>query len=59
MKITLTSMLGDTKSLNIPEGKTSLDNFISQYQKMLPQNLRVKITCDILGVDGYLQGTKI
>lgn len=52
-------MLGDTKSLNIPEGKTSLDNFISQYQKMLPQNLRVKITCDILGVDGYLQGTKI
>jgi hypothetical protein len=46
-------------------GNTSLWNYLLKKMfiilltciKSLEKNQRVKITCDILGIDGYLQGT--
>ena len=55
MKVTLTSMLGNTKDINLMTKQEVLD-FISLYRSTLKENQRVKITCDLLGIDGYLQG---
>lgn len=55
MKITLTSMQGNTKDINLMS-KQEVYDFINLYRSTLLQNQRVKITCDILGIDGYLQG---
>ena len=38
--------------------KENVYYFIDMYKKTLKKNQRVKITCDVLGIDGYLQGTK-
>ena len=56
MKLTITSMSGTTSSMELPT-KESVHYFIEMYRKNLKRNQRVKITCDILGIDGYLQGT--
>ena len=56
MKLTITSMSGTTSSMELPT-KESVHYFIDMYRKNLKRNQRVKITCDILGIDGYLQGT--
>jgi len=37
--------------------KENVYYFIDLYKKNLKKNQRVKITCDLLGIDGYLQGT--
>ena len=55
MKVTITSMSGNTKDINLMS-KQEVYNFIDLYKSTLLENQRVKITCDLLGIDGYLQG---
>jgi hypothetical protein len=55
MKVTLTSMLGNTKDINLMT-KQEVYDFIDLYKTTLKENQRVKVTCDLLGIDGYLQG---
>jgi hypothetical protein len=57
MKITLTSMQGNTRNINLMT-KREVYDFIELYKSTLHANQRVKITCDLLGIDGYLQGTQ-
>jgi hypothetical protein len=57
MKITLTSMQGNTRTIELPNKKEVYD-FIELYKSTLHTNQRVKVTCDLLGIDGYLQGTR-
>ena len=58
MKLRLTSMSGTTKDINIDaHNKTDVLKFIELYKNTLTKNQRVKITCDVVGIDGYLQGT--
>lgn len=56
MKLTITSMNGMTHDMELPT-KENVYYFIDMYKKSLKTNQRVKITCDLLGIDGYLQGT--
>jgi hypothetical protein len=56
MKLTITSMLGNTHTMELPD-KESVHYFIEMYRKNLKRNQRVKVTCDLLSIDGYLQGT--
>ena len=55
MKVTITSMQGNTKNISLMSKQEVLD-FIDLYKSTLLKNQRVKITCDLLGIDGYLQG---
>jgi hypothetical protein len=55
MKVTITSMQGSTRDINLMSKQEVLE-FIELYKSTLLKNQRVKITCDILGIDGYLQG---
>ena len=55
MKLTITSMQGNTKDINLMTREQVYD-FIDLYRSTLQKNQRVKITCDIIGIDGYLQG---
>ena len=57
MRLTITSMAGNTSNMELPT-KEDVYYFIDLYKSSLKKNQRVKITCDILGIDGYLQGTK-
>ena len=52
MKVTLTSMLGNTKDINLMT-KQEVYDFISLYRSTLKEKQRVKVTCDLLGIDGY------
>lgn len=56
MKVTITSMSGKTHDMEITH-KENVFYFIEMYKKTLKKNQRVKVTCDLLGVDGYIQGT--
>jgi hypothetical protein len=55
MKVTITSMQGNTRNIEL-ESKQQVIDFISLFQSTLHKNQRVKITCDLIGIDGYLQG---
>lgn len=55
MKLTLTTMAGNTKDINLMTKQEVLD-FIELFRSTLHANQRVKVTCDILGIDGYMQG---
>jgi uncharacterized ubiquitin-like protein YukD len=55
MKLTITSMNGKTFDMDLPT-KENVHYFIEMYRNSLKKNQRVKITCDLLGIDGYLQG---
>jgi hypothetical protein len=55
MKVTLTSMSGNTHHINLMS-KQEVYEFIELYRSTLRTNQRVKITCDLLGIDGYMQG---
>jgi hypothetical protein len=55
MKVTITSMAGNTKDINLMT-KQEVYDFIDLFKSTLLENQRVKITCDLLGIDGYLQG---
>jgi hypothetical protein len=57
MKVTLTSMQGNTRNINLMT-KQEVYDFIELYKSTLLPNQRVKITCDLLGISGYLQGTR-
>ena len=57
MKLTITSMSGKTSDMNLPT-KEDVYYFIDLYKSSLKKNQRVKITCDVLSIDGYIQGTK-
>ena len=56
MKVTITSMQGNTRNINLMS-KQEVYDFIDLYKSTLQKNQRVKVTCDLLGIDGYLQGT--
>jgi hypothetical protein len=55
MKVTITSMSGNTKDINLMT-KQEVYDFIDLFKSTLLESQRVKITCDLLGIDGYLQG---
>ena len=50
-------MQGNTKNINLMSKQEVLD-FIELYQSTLNKNQRMKITCDLLGINGFIQGTK-
>jgi hypothetical protein len=56
MKVTITSMQGNTRDISLMSKQEVLD-FINLYRSTLKKNQRVKVTCDLIGIDGYLQGT--
>ena len=56
MKVTLTSMQGNTRDINLMS-KQEVYDFIDLYKSTLYKSQRVKVTCDLLGINGYLQGT--
>ena len=58
MKVTITSMQGNTRDINLMT-KEDVIEFINLYRSTLKTNQRVKVTCDLVGVDGYLQGTNV
>ena len=55
MKVTITSMQGNTRDINLMSKEEVLE-FINLYRSTLKKNQRVKVTCDLVGIDGYLQG---
>jgi hypothetical protein len=56
MKVTLTSMQGNTKNINLMT-KQEVYDFIHVFQSTLTPHQRIKITCDLLSIDGYIQGS--
>jgi hypothetical protein len=57
MKVTLTTMQGNTRDINLMTKQEVLD-FIKLFKSTLHENQRVKVTCDLLGINGYLQGSR-
>jgi len=57
MKITLTSMQGNTRNLNL-QSEQEVYDFIDLFTSTLNKNQRIKITCDLLGINGFMQGTR-
>jgi hypothetical protein len=55
MRVTLTTMAGNTRNIEL-SSKQEVADFIDLFKSTLHKNQRVKVTCDILGIDGYLQG---
>jgi len=55
MKVTLTSMAGNTRNINLST-KQEVYDFIDLFKSTLLPSQRIKITCDLLGLDGYVQG---
>lgn len=55
MKVTLTSMAGNTRNIEL-QNKQEVFDFIDLFKSTLQPNQRMKITCDVLSIDGYLQG---
>jgi len=51
-------MQGNTHNINLMT-KQEVYDFIELYKATLKANQRVKITCDLLGIDGYLQGSAL
>lgn len=58
MKLTITSMQGNTKDIHLMS-KQEVYDFIELFQSTLQPSQRVKITCDLVGLDGYMQGTPL
>jgi hypothetical protein len=58
MKLTLTSMAGNTRNINLST-KQEVYDFIELFKATLQPSQRVKVTCELLSIDGYLQGQKI
>jgi hypothetical protein len=55
MQLTLTTMAGNTRNITLSD-KQEVYDFIEIFKTTLHPNQRVKVTCDILGIDGYMQG---
>lgn len=58
MKVTLTTMSGNTRNINLMT-KQEVYDFIEVFKSTLLPNQRVKVTCDLLSIDGYLQGNTL
>lgn len=58
MKVRLTTMNGNTKDIHF-QSKEQVLHFIDELPNDLHVNNRLKITCDILGIDGYIQGKSL
>jgi hypothetical protein len=58
MKVTLTTMSGNTRNINLMT-KQEVYDFIEVFKSTLLPNQRVKVTCDLLSIDGYLQGNPL
>jgi hypothetical protein len=56
MKVTLTSMQGNTRNIKL-NNKQEVYDFIELFKSTLLPSQRMKVTCDLLGIDGYLQGS--
>jgi len=50
-------MQGNTRDINLMTKQEVLD-FIELFKSTLHENQRVKVTCDLLGINGYLQGSR-
>ena len=48
-------MQGNTKTIDLLN-RDEVYHFITLYKSILKGDQRVKITCDVLGIDGYMQG---
>jgi hypothetical protein len=48
-------MSGNTRNINL-QSKQEVYDFMHLFQSTLHPSQRVKITCDLLSIDGYLQG---
>jgi hypothetical protein len=48
-------MSGNTRNIDLMTKQQVLE-FIELYRSTLLKNQRVKVTCDLVGIDGYLQG---
>jgi hypothetical protein len=48
-------MQGNTRNINLMT-KQEVYDFIDLFKATLQPSQRVKITCDVLSIDGYLQG---
>jgi hypothetical protein len=55
MRITLTTMAGNTRNIEL-QSKQEVFDFIELFKSTLHKSQRVKVTCDILSIDGYIQG---
>ena len=55
MKVTITTMAGNTRNINL-QSKQEVYDFIELFKSTLHPTQRVKITCELIGLDGYLQG---
>lgn len=51
-------MNGNTKDIHF-QSKEQVLHFIDELPNDLHVNNRLKITCDILGIDGYIQGKSL
>lgn len=58
MQVTLTTMAGNTRKINLND-KQEVYDFIDLFKSTLLPNQRVKVTCDVLSIDGYLQGAGV
>ena len=58
MKLTLTNHSGVSSSMEFADKKT-VELFIEKLPNTLKQNQRVKITCDLLGISGWVSGKSI
>lgn len=57
MKVRLTSMSGNVKDIHF-QTREQVEWFIKELPNDLDADKRLKITCDLLGIDGYMQGKK-
>jgi len=55
MKLTITTMSGNTRNFNL-QSEQEVYDFIDLFKSTLQPTQRVKITCDLLCINGYLQG---
>jgi len=55
MELTLTTMAGNTRKIKLND-KQEVYDFIELFKSTLLPSQRVKVTCDVLSIDGYLQG---
>ena len=51
-------MAGNTRDITL-NNKQEVYDFIELFKSTLLPNQRVKVTCDVLSIDGYLQGSQI
>jgi len=58
MKLTLTTMQGNTRTISL-QNEQEVYDFIELFKSTLHPSQRVKVTCDLLSIDGYLQGAPL